>query len=89
MVSGLRMRRAFQLYDGTAKTDPKDAWVLADYARRNLDRLHVVQAIDQQIQWLSVIIFAMWVMHSWWKLVRARAVNAATVVPFSSDSVSE
>ncbi len=48
-VTGLRMRRAAQLYDGTAKTDPKDAWVLADYARRNLDRLNVVQATDQQL----------------------------------------
>ena len=38
-VTGLRMRRASQLYDGTVKTDPKDAWVLADYARRNLDRI--------------------------------------------------
>ena len=49
MVSGLRMRRAAQLYDGTAKTDPKDAWVLADYALRNLDRLHVVGATDRQL----------------------------------------
>ena len=48
-VTGLRMRRAAQLYDGTAKTDPKDAWVLADYARRNLDRLHVVEATDRQL----------------------------------------
>ncbi len=48
-ATGLRMRRAAQLYDGTAKTDPKDAWVLADYARRNLDRLNVVQATDQQL----------------------------------------
>ena len=48
-VTGLRMRRASQIYDGAAKTDPKDAWVLADYARRNLDRLHVVQATDGQL----------------------------------------
>ena len=32
-VTGLRMRRAAQLYDGTAKTDPKDAWVLAVLGR--------------------------------------------------------
>jgi len=48
-VTGLRMRRAAQLYDGTAKTDPKDAWVLADYARRNLDRLNVAEATDGQL----------------------------------------
>ncbi len=38
-VSGLVMRRAADLYAGAAKTDPRDAWVLADYARRNPDRL--------------------------------------------------
>ena len=36
-VSGLVMRRAADLYAGAAKTDPRDAWVLADYARRNPD----------------------------------------------------
>lgn len=48
-VTGLQMRRAAQLYEGTAKTDPKDAWVLADYARRNLDRLRLVETTDQQL----------------------------------------
>ena len=38
-VTGLAMRRAADLYAGAAKTDPKDALVLADYARRNADRL--------------------------------------------------
>ena len=38
-VTGLAMRRAADLYAGAAKTDPKDAAVLADYARRNTDRL--------------------------------------------------
>lgn len=38
-VPGLVMRRAADLYAGAAKTDPKDAFVLADYARRNADRL--------------------------------------------------
>jgi len=38
-VTGLAMRRAADLYAGAAKTDPKDAFVLADYARRNADRL--------------------------------------------------
>ena len=37
-VTGLAMRRAADLYAGAAKTDPKDAAVLADYARRNADR---------------------------------------------------
>lgn len=37
-VNGLIMRRAGDLYAGAAKTDPRDAWVLADYARRNPDR---------------------------------------------------
>ena len=40
------MRRAAQLYEGTAKTDPKDAWVLADYARRNTDRLRLAEATN-------------------------------------------
>ena len=31
-VTGLQMRRAADLYAGSAKTDPRDAWVLADYA---------------------------------------------------------
>jgi hypothetical protein len=29
-VTGLQMRRAAQLYAGSAETDPRDAWVLAD-----------------------------------------------------------
>lgn len=28
-VTGLQMRRAAELYSGSAKTDPRDAWVLA------------------------------------------------------------
>ncbi len=28
-----------QLYVGFVKTDPRDAWVLADYARRHTDQL--------------------------------------------------
>ena len=38
-VTGLAMRRAVDLHSGAAKTDPKDAFVLADYACRNADRL--------------------------------------------------
>ena len=45
-VTGLQMRRAAQLYAGVAKTDPRDAWVLADFARRNADRLHGVEVSD-------------------------------------------
>ena len=38
-VTGLATRRAADLYAGAAETDPKDAAVPADYARRNADRL--------------------------------------------------
>lgn len=38
-VTGLQMRRAAELYAGAAKTDPRDAWVLADFARRHADQL--------------------------------------------------
>ena len=38
-VTGLAMRRAADLYAGAAKTDPKEAQVLADFAWRNADRL--------------------------------------------------
>jgi len=31
-VTGLQMRRAADLYAGAAKTDPRDAWILADFA---------------------------------------------------------
>lgn len=54
-VSGLRMRRAAQLYEGEAKTDPKDAWVLADYARRNVDRLTWVETTDRSLARMRVL----------------------------------
>lgn len=54
-VSGLRMRRAAQLYEGEAKTDPKDAWVLADYARRNVDRLTWVETTDRSLARMKVL----------------------------------
>ena len=54
-VSGLQMRRAADLYAGYAKTDPKDAWVLADYARRNLDRLTWLEVSDEVIIELKVL----------------------------------
>ena len=53
-VSGLVMRRAADLYAGAAKTDPRDAWVLADYARRNPDRLQWVEINDELLVRLRV-----------------------------------
>lgn len=49
------MRRAADLYAGTAKTDPRDAWVLADYARRNPDRLQWVEVSDELLVRLRVL----------------------------------
>jgi hypothetical protein len=46
-VTGLQMRRAADLYAGSAKTDPRDAWVLAEFARRNADRLAWLSVSDE------------------------------------------
>ena len=54
-VSGLVMRRAADLYAGAAKTDPRDAWVLADYARRNPDRLTWTEIDDELLVCLRVL----------------------------------
>jgi transposase len=54
-VTGLQMRRAAELYAGHAKTDPIDAWVLADFARRNLDRLSWVKVSDELLIELRVL----------------------------------
>jgi transposase len=54
-VTGLQMRRAADLYAGHAKTDPKDAWVLADYARRNVDRLTWLEISDELLVELRVL----------------------------------
>lgn len=54
-VSGLVMRRAADLYAGAAKTDPKDAFVLADYARRNADRLGWVEPSDELLARLRIL----------------------------------
>ena len=54
-VSGLVMRRAADLYAGAAKTDPKDAFVLADYARRNADRLSWVEPSDELLATLRIL----------------------------------
>ena len=54
-VSGLVMRRAADLYAGAAKTDPKDAAVLADYARRNADRLTWTEPSDELLATLRIL----------------------------------
>ena len=54
-VSGLVMRRAADLYAGAAKTDPKDAQVLADYARRNADRLTWTSVTDELLARLRIL----------------------------------
>ena len=54
-VTGLAMRRAADLYAGAAKTDPKDAQVLADYARRNADRLTWITVTDELLARLRIL----------------------------------
>ena len=54
-VPGLVMRRAADLYPGSAKTDPRDAWGLADHARRNADRLTWVEVSDELLVRLRVL----------------------------------
>lgn len=54
-VTGLAMRRAADLYAGAAKTDPKDAFVLADYAHRNIDRLTWVTPNDELLERLRIL----------------------------------
>ena len=54
-VTGLVMRRAADLYAGAAKTDPKDAAVLADYAWRNADRLTWVGVTDELLARLRIL----------------------------------
>ena len=54
-VTGLQMRRAADLYAGAAKTDPRDAWVLADFARRNADRLCWLSVTDDLLTQLRVL----------------------------------
>ena len=54
-VTGLQMRRAADLYAGTAKTDPRDAFVIADFARRNSDRLTWLEVTDELLVELRVL----------------------------------
>lgn len=54
-VPGLVMRRAAGLCAGAAKTGPKDAFVLADYASRNADRLQWAAPTDELLARLRVL----------------------------------
>ena len=54
-VSGLTMRRAADLYAGAAKTDPKDAQVLADFAWRNADRMTWTAVTDELLARLRIL----------------------------------
>ncbi len=54
-VTGLAMRRAAGLYAGAAKTDPKDAQVLADFAWRNADRLTWTSVTDELLARLRIL----------------------------------
>lgn len=54
-VRGTVMRQAAGTYAGEAKTDPKDAFVLADYARRNSDRLTWLATDDPQLTRLRLL----------------------------------
>jgi transposase len=54
-VTGLQMRRAADLYAGAAKTDPRDAWVLADFARRHADQLAWLEVSDELLAKLRIL----------------------------------
>ena len=54
-VTGLSMRRAADLYAGAAKTDPKDAQMLADFAWRNADRLTWTTIADGLLARLRIL----------------------------------
>ena len=54
-VTGLQMRRAAELYAGSAKTDPRDAWVLADFARRHGDQLVWLDVSDELLTKLRIL----------------------------------
>jgi transposase len=55
-VPGLVMRRAAQLYPGSAKTDPRDSFVLADTARTHRKRVHWLSASDELLGQLRVLV---------------------------------
>ena len=54
-IPGFKMRRAADTYEGRAKTDAKDAFHLADFARRNADRLNLVVPHDELVAQLQIL----------------------------------
>ncbi len=54
-VPGLVMRRAADLFGGDTKTDPADARVLAEYARRHCDRLQWLEVTDDLLVHLEIL----------------------------------
>jgi transposase len=54
-VPGLVMRRASDLYEGNAKTDSRDAFVLADHARLHAKRLRWLKQGEQITQELELL----------------------------------
>ena len=54
-VPGLVMRRAADLYPGEAKTDPRDAYILADTARTRRHQVHWLGVVDDLIVELRVL----------------------------------
>lgn len=54
-VTGLQMRRAAELYAGAAKTDPRDAKVLAEFARRHADQLAWLDVTDELLAKLRIL----------------------------------
>ncbi|MFN3255106.1 MAG: IS110 family transposase [Ilumatobacter sp.] len=54
-VTGLQMRRAAELYAGSAKTDPRDPWVLADFERRHTDQLVWLDIGDELLAKLRIL----------------------------------
>lgn len=55
-VPGLVMRRAAQLYPGSAKTDPRDSFVFAETARTHRRRVHWLAASDELLAELRVLV---------------------------------
>ncbi len=54
-MPGLVMRRAADLYEGEAKTDPRDSYVLADTARVHRRRLRWLDVTDDTLAELRVL----------------------------------
>jgi len=54
-VTGLQMRRATQVYAGVAKTDPRDAFILADHAMRHTDQLAWLDVTEELLTRLRIL----------------------------------